>query len=189
METCDLLGYIKEHPYEISSSILNGTYRPKPIKRVYIPKDNGEQRPLGIQKFFAIVHEKKRAKFLKNIKLILDRRAPGGIAKVKEDLKVFVRGWCNYFKGAIPVKWTKTADALIRRRIRQLLWKQWKKPENRYNEFVKRLGRYTPSMEEYAYSSNRYWRMSNTPAINKALGNYNPEEEGWYCIEMVEGQF
>jgi len=48
METCELLGYIKQHPYEISSSILNGTYRPKPIKRVYIPKDNGEQRPLGI---------------------------------------------------------------------------------------------------------------------------------------------
>jgi len=48
MESHDLLGYIKQHPYEISSSILNGTYRPKPIKRVYIPKDNGEQRPLGI---------------------------------------------------------------------------------------------------------------------------------------------
>lgn len=32
METCDLLGYIKEHPYEISSSILNGTYRPKTYK-------------------------------------------------------------------------------------------------------------------------------------------------------------
>ena len=38
METCDLLGYIKEHPYEISSSIQNGTYRPKPIKRVYIQR-------------------------------------------------------------------------------------------------------------------------------------------------------
>ena len=48
METFELADYIKEHPYEISSAILNGTHRPKPIKRVYIPKDNGEHRPLGI---------------------------------------------------------------------------------------------------------------------------------------------
>ena len=140
------------------------------------------------QKYFAIVHEKKRAKFLKNIKLILDRKAPGGIAKVKEDLKVFIRGWCNYFKGAIPSEWMRKSDEIIRRRIRQLLWKQWKKPKNRYKEFSIRLGWRTPSLKEYAYSSNRYWRMSNTAQIKKALSNYTLEEEGWYCIEMVEGQ-
>jgi RNA-directed DNA polymerase len=140
------------------------------------------------QKFFAIVHEKKRAKFVKNIKLILDRRAPGGIAKVKERLKVFIRGWCNYFRGAIPSSWMQEADSLIRRRIRQLLWKQWKKPENRYKEILKRVGWKTPSLEEYAYGSNRYWRMSRTPLINKALSKFTPEEEGWFCIEKVEGQ-
>ena len=45
------------------------------------------------QKYFAIVHEKKRTKFIKRIKLILDRRAPGGIEKVKSKLKEYVRGW------------------------------------------------------------------------------------------------
>ena len=48
METFELKDYIETHPYEISSSVLRGEYRPSPIKRVYIPKDNGEQRPLGI---------------------------------------------------------------------------------------------------------------------------------------------
>lgn len=48
MATYELAEYIKAHPYEISSSVLKGEYRPSPIKRVYIPKDNGEQRPLGI---------------------------------------------------------------------------------------------------------------------------------------------
>lgn len=48
MRTDELRGYLFEHPGELSSAIRTGTYRPSPIRRVYIPKDNGEKRPLGI---------------------------------------------------------------------------------------------------------------------------------------------
>lgn len=48
MEVEELGAYIKGNKDEIVQSIRNRTYMPKPVRRVYIPKDNGKKRPLGI---------------------------------------------------------------------------------------------------------------------------------------------
>lgn len=46
---CDrLLGYLIEHGEELKGRIRRRTYRPHPVRRVEIPKDNGGKRQLGI---------------------------------------------------------------------------------------------------------------------------------------------
>lgn len=46
---CDrLLGYLIEHGEELKESIRQRRYRPNPVRRVEIPKDNGGKRQLGI---------------------------------------------------------------------------------------------------------------------------------------------
>lgn len=44
----ELLPYLKRHGEELKQSIANGSYKPNPVRRVEIPKDNGKTRPLGI---------------------------------------------------------------------------------------------------------------------------------------------
>lgn len=48
MKVEELDSYIRENKDDMIQSIRNRTYMPKPVRRVYIPKDNGKQRPLGI---------------------------------------------------------------------------------------------------------------------------------------------
>lgn len=42
------LPWLKEHKEELLQSIRDGKYKPSPVRRVEIPKDNGETRKLGI---------------------------------------------------------------------------------------------------------------------------------------------
>jgi len=48
MSVEELGAYLATHKEEILRTILDGKYRPKPVLRVEIPKEDGKKRPLGI---------------------------------------------------------------------------------------------------------------------------------------------
>ncbi len=48
MQVDELLPYLRENQEELIQSIRDGKYRPKPVRRVEIPKENGKIRKLGI---------------------------------------------------------------------------------------------------------------------------------------------
>lgn len=48
MKVDELLQYLKENGDSLRQSLLEGSYKPNPVRRVEIPKPNGMKRPLGI---------------------------------------------------------------------------------------------------------------------------------------------
>lgn len=87
-----------------------------------------------------------------------------------EALKHYLIGWKGYF-GFCEVRSTlKELDAWIRRRLRRLIWIQWKRGRKRYAELVKRGVEHNLAAQT-AGSPHGAWRLSNSPALNRAFPN------------------
>ena len=64
----------------------------------------------------------------------------------------------------------KMLSEWLRRRIRQIFWKQWKKPSARY-ENLKRLGIEKGKAREWANSRLGYWRVAGSWILSRSLTN------------------
>lgn len=118
MTVGQLVPYLLGNGEEIRSQLLEGIYQPQPVMRVWIPKYGGTKRKLGIP-------------------TVLDRFIQQAISQVVAKLSEYIRGWRTYY-GIIATQWTlRDYDSWIRRRLRCLIWKQWK-GNSRYRELRKR---------------------------------------------------
>lgn len=136
-------------------------------------------------KYFPVVHQKKQRKLKEDLRILLDRRAPGGISAVQGKIKRKLKGWANYFHKAVPVNFMRKLDHWIHRRIRQLLWKQWKTPQRRFQEFRRRWKGAPPLKGRFGYSSNNYWNKSISYEMHRTLKVEVLWSEGWYDLSRA----
>jgi RNA-directed DNA polymerase len=116
------------------------------------------------------IHPKSVAKMKAKVKELTPRSNGMGNEERAEKLRRYIMGWINYFKIADMKSLLQSTDEWMRRRIRMVYWKQWKRVKTKF-EKLQSLGIQKQKAWEYANTRKSYWRISNSPILNKSLGN------------------
>lgn len=134
--------------------------------------------------FFPAVHPKSKERLKDALREILSRNRKKSLEGVKEMLRKKLRGWCEYFKFAKYEKWARGTDEWIRRRIRQLLWKTWKRIRTRYAA-LRKLGCPHEQAIKWAMTRKSYWRIACSHILSTTLNNEFLKNHGWCWLGLA----
>src|SRR5690625_1829323 len=88
-------------------------------------------------------------------------------ARIKR-LNRYIRGYMAYFRLAdTPNKFT-SLDESFRRRMRQIRWKEWKRPRTRVAN-LERLGLRPAMAWQWGMTSKACWRIAKSPILHRPL--------------------
>ena len=80
------------------------------------------------------VHPKSWKKFKSRLKELSSRKRCQSIKPSLEKIKVYARGWLNYYGIASMKNNIDDINGWLYHRIRMCIWKQWKKPRTKYKK-------------------------------------------------------
>ena len=115
-------------------------------------------------------HAKPIEKFKNKVRQLTSRKQGKPIVVILNTMKKYTVGWLGYYSIAEMSSKIKSLNEWIRRRIRQIFWKQWKKPSARF-ENLKRLGIPKRKAREWANSRLGYWRIADSWILHRSLTN------------------
>ena len=108
-------------------------------------------------------------RFREKLRHLTRRTRSGTLAEILEKINRQVVGWMGYFRLADMPSVFDELDEWLRRRLRQLIWKRWKRGKTRWRELVK-LG-VPPARAALGAVGSSPWRMAHSPVVDEALSN------------------
>jgi RNA-directed DNA polymerase len=134
-----------------------------------------ERKFLGFS--FTAAEEPKRRialkailRFKERIRELTSRTRGVSIERMAEDTARYLRGWLGYFGKCETPSVLHGLEAWVRRRLRSVIWKQWKRGSVRFTE-LQRRGVGKDLAARTAGSAHGPWRLANSPALSFALPN------------------
>jgi RNA-directed DNA polymerase len=110
------------------------------------------------------------ARFEKKIRELTRRTRGISLAQMVKQVTTYLRGWLGYFGDCQTPSVLQNLEAWLRRRLRSVVWKQWKRGRTRFRELRKR-GASKALAAKTAGSPHGPWRIANSPALSIALPN------------------
>jgi len=134
------------------------------------------------------VHPKSIAKMKVKLSELTSRSNGWGNEYRAFKLKQFIRGWVNYFSLADMKGLLRSTDEWLRRKIRAIHWKQWKKVKTRY-QMIKKFGLPLWKVHELANCRKGIWRsaiMLNSVLTNKEIARLGYLSMSDYYLKICE---
>lgn len=131
------------------------------------------------------VHAKSQAKMKNRLRAITNRSKAISNEERPQILKRFIKGWVNYFKLADMKGLLKATDEWLRRRIRAIYWKQWKKVRTRYR-MIRQYNLPEWKVHELANCRKGIWRAALM--LNQILTNKEIDRQGYITMSAYYGQ-
>jgi RNA-directed DNA polymerase len=108
------------------------------------------------------------ARFKAKVRELTRRTRGRSLSQIAKELSRYLIGWRGYFGFCETPSVLLELDRWIRRRLRAIAWKQWKRGRTRFAR-LRRRGVGRDLAAKTAGSPHGPWRLSNSPALNIAL--------------------
>jgi group II intron reverse transcriptase/maturase len=110
------------------------------------------------------------AKFKATVREICRRGRGRSMQQVIEEINPKLRGWLNYFRYVESDYLFKELDGWLRRKLRVILWKQWKRTYTRAKNLTK-LGLSSDAAWRFVRKQRGPWAIAGTNVMNRVLNN------------------
>ena len=127
------------------------------------------------------IHPKSVEKMKAKIKKLTSRSNGWGNERRKIALKQYVTGWVQYFKLADTDSLLIRIDKWYRRRLRMVIWKQWKRIKTRLTNLTK-LGVKKSKAWEWANTRKSYWRTAGSYILSTVITNDRLRKAGYVFL-------
>jgi group II intron reverse transcriptase/maturase len=116
------------------------------------------------------IHEKPRERLKAMLKEMTGRSRGGRIEQLFDEIRRLLNGWLGYYRIADMKKHVEGISGWLRRRIRQLCWKRWKRNRTRYENLI-RLGVPRDTAWKWANTRKGCWRIAGSVILATAMTN------------------
>ena len=108
------------------------------------------------------------ARFKGRVRELTRRTGGKSLEQSVQELSRYLVGWRGYFGFCQTPSVLRGLDEWVRRRLRAIAWKQWRRGRTRFAE-LRRRGVGKDLAAQTAGAPHGPWRLSSSPALNMAL--------------------